>query len=274
MTRLSHKNPAKRTIKSWSFLVIFVTAFGQTAKGEDLRQSASSNPPGDAVEVGGESALPAEASRQDAPPAAAGPGKDSRTSRINRSRSQWAALVQYSYADLLVLSKWGATGIYQDSDNLSCELEYSQGAYSIPFFVDDLGAFEEQRLNFSRRTFLNTNSFSLFANLMVQRVELRFGNRWLKSAMPELPIPEIDPISVTTLGAGVGIGNRWILDSGLTIGFDWFSYMQPLTTLTSKTATFDRITNESARNTAKDVFSIMNYFPRFSVLKFGLGWSF
>lgn len=196
-----------------------------------------------------------------------------RTSRINRSFHKAEVFANYSYIDLLIPSKTGVTAAFREDENISYELEYMRGSIKIPFVVKDLGSFTEQRLVLSRRTFWETNSFSLYGSAVYNKMEIRLGNEYLSTLSPE-SIPIYEVMSVSTLGLGGGLGNRWQLDCGFAFGVDWFAWYQPLTIIKSDAPSVDAIKNDDTRQGVEKALNAAAHFPRFVILKFQAGWAF
>ena len=68
------------------------------------------------------------------------------------------------------------------------------------------------------------------------------------------------------------LGNRWQFNNWV-IGFDWFTLYVPLIILESNTQYLDYATNQSDRETVKDVLDVIERFPTFTALKFQVGYS-
>jgi hypothetical protein len=195
-----------------------------------------------------------------------------RNSRYARSQHSWLVAVNYSLFDLLVPSKKGATIGYQRDKNLVYELEYLQGTLSVPYLSDYVGVFEERRASLFLRTFMGTKSFSLFGGVFYNQTQLKMSDTVL-STIPGTA-PYFDLLNVSTLGIGAGLGNRWSAAYGLNFGVDWFAWQQPLLIVHRSNQETDAIGNRNYRDVVNNAVKKMHYFPRLSLLKIQLGWSF
>lgn len=195
-----------------------------------------------------------------------------RNSRFARRQHSWFVGLNYSLLDLLVPSKKGATIGYQRDADLDYEFEYMQGTLSVPYLSDYLGVFEEKRVSLFARTFLGTKSFSLFGGIFYNQTQLKISDTILAS------IPNsgsyFDFLNVATLGIGGGLGNRWSAAYGLNFGVDWFAWQQPIVIIQRTNHETESIANRSYREVVNNAVKKMHYFPRLSLLKIQLGWSF
>ena len=195
-----------------------------------------------------------------------------RNSRYARSQHEWFVGLNYSLLDLLVPSKKGATIGYQHDQNLDYELEYMQGTLSVPYLSDYLGVFEEKRASLFIRTFLGTKSFSLFGGAFYNQTRLKMSDTIL-STIPGTA-SYFDLLDVSTVGVGGGVGNRWSAAYGINFGVDWFAWQQPLFIVQRSNQETETIGNGNYRDVVNHAVKKMHYFPRLSLFKIQLGWSF
>lgn len=181
---------------------------------------------------------------------------------------------QYSYLDLIIPGKYGVSFSHKFSDELhqAYEFDYLRGSIA-PFVVDDLGSFSEERLTVQKRIFSSAGSFNYFYGIAWNKFEVHLGDAIL-SRLSSGAYPSVDLLSLHSLGVTWGVGNRWINSRGYTFGVDWFSISQPLI-VTEKQDTFlNYATNTSDREAVRDLLDVVAYFPRITLLKLQLGYSF
>lgn len=182
----------------------------------------------------------------------------------------------YSPLDLLIPNKFGLTlGINEDA-NHSWELEYLRGTISIPFLIEDLGGFRDEKISVIRRTYFG-NSFNLSYGLTYFRFRLRLGSEVISRASGGQLPPGVDILRVESLGPNFGIGNRWTFKNGITLGVDWASWSQPLFTTKKEEAYLrasESATNPSDRNHIDTAVKLMQYMPRLTFLKLEVGYQF
>jgi len=128
----------------------------------------------------------------------------------------------YSPIDLIIPSKIGISYGYRPGNGTVFEIEYLRGTLAIPFLVDDLGSFTDERLSLLVRKFNDEHSsFNFFYGASLVRTKLSLGSSLL-SRVPG-PIPSgYDLISILTAAPVIGIGNRWKNTNGghsLSTGF-------------------------------------------------------
>lgn len=195
------------------------------------------------------------------------------TTRASREGSSAFALINYSPIDLLIPSKIGLTaGWVQDADR-TWELEYLRGTLSVPFLIDELGSFKDERISVIRRSYFGNNSFNISYGLTYSRFALTLGNDILGRLPTGVP-GAINMLSTDALGFNFAVGNRWIFDHGITFGVDWFSWAQPLIVTHEDNQILNYVNNANDRENVDTALKLMKYFPRFAFFKLQLGMSF
>lgn len=76
------------------------------------------------------------------------------------------------------------------------------------------------------------------------------------------------------LGFLIGVGNRWVLPRGITLGIDWIQWAQPVVTLKRKSDLIDYLQDAQTKKTLEDAFRVSMYCPRLQILKLSAGLSF
>jgi hypothetical protein len=185
-----------------------------------------------------------------------------------------SVMIEYSPIDLLIPSKIGGTIGYAPDGLQAFEAEYLSASYSVPAFIEDIGSFNDKRISFVRRVYASggAGSFNLHYGLSYFDTTISVGSKFLATATNANVYGEL--MKEHSLGAIIGIGNRWTPAKGFTLGVDWISYAQPLLVVDQDSSIIDAIQDQTAKKTLQDAFQASLYFPRLSLLKVGIGWTF
>lgn len=189
-----------------------------------------------------------------------------------RSEKRYFGGLEWTPIDLLVPVKWGAHVGYNAGPNNSYELEYIRGSLSVPFLIDNLGSVVDDRFSFTARKYYG-GAFNFFYGLDYLRFRINLGDEIL-SRIAVIASPDVDVLEIASFGAHVGIGNRWALGENVTFGVDWFAWTQPFYTSYSKSPYLRYATNEEDEDNVRGVLKVIEYFPRFTILRFSLGATF
>jgi hypothetical protein len=76
------------------------------------------------------------------------------------------------------------------------------------------------------------------------------------------------------MGPTLGIGNRWLWDNGLTLQMEWIKVNIPMFNKKTKEDLLNNMGDEDDKEDAHDFLHKLNSFPTFTLLGFGLGYSF
>jgi len=189
-----------------------------------------------------------------------------------RAARKWSAIGSYSFFDLIIPSKIGATAAYNDGPDKTYELEYLRGSLSVPFLVDDLGGMTDQRLTLMKRSYFGANSFNLSYGLSHMMFDIDLGSEIL-SRVSGGAAGLYDVISIHSLGLHVGIGNRWIFNERFVFGIDWLTWTQPIF-ITKRESEILSYADESDYENIDDAIRWAAYFPRLAALKLQFGMTF
>ncbi|CAN5635578.1 hypothetical protein BH10BDE1_BH10BDE1_10790 [soil metagenome] len=185
----------------------------------------------------------------------------------------WVLTAHYSLLDLLVPNKIGVALARRTTDRTLWQIEYSTGSFS-PFFISDVGQVTEERISLAHRfSGAGGGGFQWFYGAFYQKLRLHVGSAML-SRLSGGGYPSADLISMSGLGLQLGIGYRWIISEKFLVGFDIVSWSQPLTTVSRETKFLDVATNQNDRDQIETAVRLLQYFPRFAVAKFELGYMF
>lgn len=190
--------------------------------------------------------------------------------RIPRAHSYYTGL-EYSPFDFVIPNKLGLFFGWQRELHNSYEIEYLRGSVGLPGPLEKFGAVTEDRLTFVRRNYWTTSSFNFFYGLHFNRFEAHVGSAILNRATGG---QSIDLLALETLGATIGLGNRWVIADRFCLGFDWLTYAQPLIVTRSQSDLLNGTNSSSDASDLESGFKYVKYFPRFSFLKFQLGFQF
>lgn len=195
-----------------------------------------------------------------------------KSSEIQRQQYRYFGGLEWAPLDLLIPGKFGAHMGYNADANRSYELEYIRGSLSVPFIIDDLGSLVDDRISFNVRQF-SGGTFNFFYGLDYIRFRLKLGNDLLGRLNPGVP-SEVNVLELASLGAHVGLGNRWALRKNVMFGVDWVAWTQPLYRTVRKDPFLTYASDANDKDNVRDTLRIVEYFPRFTILRLSLGASF
>lgn len=200
------------------------------------------------------------------------PGKAASSTANDEFRS-WLLNIHYSPFDLILPSKTGAALLYRTSADAAWELEYSNGALKVPFIIKDLGEVSETRISLNRRHSNGGVGFQFLYGVFYQTFTLRLGNEIL-SRLTSGSIPNIELIEIGSVGATIGLGYRWRLKDRFVLGVDGAAWAQPFLNTKRSTPFLDAATNANDRDSVDATVKLIQYLPRFSLLKVSAGFEF
>lgn len=131
----------------------------------------------------------------------------------------------------------------------------------------------DERFSLIRRFYSDRNSFNFFTGAAYHSFSIHLGNRLTSLATGGL-FPNIDLVTIKTLGLVLGLGNRWQLKSGWVLGVDWLSMYLPLKTIEAEAPYISSNASESSKNDVRDAMKVIKRVPTFAVFKFQVGMSF
>lgn len=192
--------------------------------------------------------------------------------RFRRGLTNYFVLVNFAPFDILLPNKLGLSmGLKRDASR-TLEIEYLRGHYSLPFVVDNLGSMTDDRISLIARHYAKENSLNFSYGISYFNYSLRLGSKLLQNVNKSLAA--VDLVKMQSLGFNLGVGNRWIIRKNITLGVDWFSWSQPVITISRQDAFLDHSKSSDDRGAVGDLLRIVSYFPRFSAIKIQLGISF
>lgn len=193
--------------------------------------------------------------------------------RSRRGNSNYFFLGNFSYIDLLIPGKYGASfGVISGPDK-TWEVEYLRASLSVPFLIEDLGQMTDDRFSIIRRNYFGGNSFNLSYGLSYMRFSIELGDEMLQRISGGV-YPAMNLIEIESLGLNVGVGNRWTFGHDITLSVDWLAVAQPIYVTKKETKFLDYATDQKDRDNVSSAVSAISYMPRISFLKFQLGMLF
>lgn len=185
----------------------------------------------------------------------------------------WTVMVHYSPLDLILPNKLGASVAHQDTAASMWEFEYTHGSFA-PFIIDDLGKFTEERFSVLYRiTGEKAHGFQWYYGAFYHRFKLEIG-RGMLNRLSNGSYPSADVVSIGGLGMTIGAGYRWIIKERFVVSLDGAAWTQPLMTTNREARFLDVVTDSGDRDKIEKAMRVMEYFPRFAVLKIAIGTNF
>lgn len=151
------------------------------------------------------------------------PPADQKTKDETFDRYGNTFLVGYQALNTWVPGKFTGSYSRNFSSVYSMEFEFGTSQKELDVNGVDLGDIQEDRYSLFLKRFFG-RSFNISLGPYWNEVNFELGNQ-IRDVNGEIVQGTID---VITYGLGVGIGNRWQLENGLTIGIDWIRVNQPL----------------------------------------------
>lgn len=190
-----------------------------------------------------------------------------------RAAARGFVLGNFSYIDLMIPAKFGVTAGLNSSGDNSWEIEYLRGSVSVPIILPDLGSMTDQRVSLIRRSYFGKGSFNFSYGVSYFDFTVHLGDKFI-SGLSGGNYPSADLVNLTSLGAYIGLGNRWVFKNGFTVGVDWFSYSQPIFLLKNQSAFLDYASNQNDKDNVSTLINLLSGFPRFAALKVQMGFLF
>ncbi len=136
-----------------------------------------------------------------------------KTSRSNRASSKYEANMIFS---LSPAPSYGFSGKFRVTPDSTLSLEATKGSFAIE------GLELNTRELSVRYSSFEGNSFYLNSGVGVRSFEYK------GDLMTELELASSNTSSYTDLGVLGGLGNQWLLDSGISLGCEWVGFYYPL----------------------------------------------
>lgn len=81
-------------------------------------------------------------------------------------------------------------------------------------------------------------------------------------------------LSVKSVGVTLGLGNRWQLKNGMSLGVDWFHLNIPVSVFETDADYLNSDADQQDKEDIRDVLDVLKRVPTFSFLKFQVGYTF
>ena len=184
----------------------------------------------------------------------------------------WYAGLNYSYFDLLVPSKIGASIGKQDENNDAWELEYLSGSITDPLIMKDIGSVTDQRVSFIRKKNIWFKSFYFAYGISYFKLSVNLAEDIAKTIANDAPSGDI--VDARALGSHLSIGNMWQIGKHGFFGVDWIGWAQPWIRLKEESSAVDYLVDENNRGKVHDALAVVYKVPRIWVLKLQAGYRF
>lgn len=178
----------------------------------------------------------------------------------------------YSGVSTWIPSKLGLSYTYSPSVTGSWELAYSRGSVAAPFFLDDLGSITESSISLLYRSYSRRNSFSFIYGLNYYNFDARLSGEYLASVTGDPS--DFNILRVRSIGVTVGLGNRWQLKNGVSLGVDWFHLNIPVNVFETDADYLNSDADPEDKEDVRDALDFLKRVPTFSFLKLQVGYTF
>lgn len=186
--------------------------------------------------------------------------------------SPWIISAHFSYLDLILPGKYGVAVERRDTEKSTIELEYTHGSLT-PFFISDLGRFSEDRISLLHRFGRQgIAGFQWFYGAFYHSFKIEIGNALLSRLTTYYPAADV--LSISGVGAVIGVGYRWFVSDNFVLGLDAITYSQPIFTLSREAKFLDVVTDPGDRDKVESGLNVVRFFPRLAVAKVAIGYVF
>lgn len=192
--------------------------------------------------------------------------KKSRTEQF-RADSHHTIMVGYQLLTTWLPGKKTVSYTYIFNQDWSLEGEYSWQTINADFIGVDLGEISERRYSLLGRRYFG-NSFHMIMGAMYQDFRATASAKIINQGV------DASRFGAQGIGAVIGLGNRWQLKNGITLGIDWMRVNVPLLTTKTDDKILKGINNDSDSDDVKKVIRTFNRFPTFVVFGLSVGYTF
>jgi hypothetical protein len=182
-------------------------------------------------------------------------------------------MATYSGPATWIPGKLGISYTYSPTTIGSWELSYARGKISAPYFIDDIGSVSDSHLSLLYRSYSRRNSFSFIYGLNYYKFDARLSGQYLSSISSGNP-QDYNLLSVRSLGVTLGIGNRWQLKNGMSVGIDWIHLNIPVSVFKTEADYLSSDADQSDKNDIENVLDILKRVPTFALFKLQVGYTF
>jgi len=190
-------------------------------------------------------------------------------SKDHRAETFGTVMVGYQFITSWLPSKKTLSYTHNFNQKWSLEAEYSWASIGFPIVGIDLGSIKEKRFTLQARRFVG-NSFNFTFGGAVNEFKARLGSDFIDNLGHEIN----SDFTVQNLGITLGLGNRWQLENGFTLGIDWLRLNIPVYETKLEDKVLESVGSEGDRDDIKKVIRAVNHIPTFVLLGVNLGYSF
>lgn len=186
---------------------------------------------------------------------------------------KYFATLAYSPLDLIIPNKIGFSLGLQLAPKQTHEIEYLNGSLAMPSFIADIGKISDTRVSYIRR-FQELEAFShLFWGFSYFQSQVHLGDA-LIHRLSAGSYPSIDLMEIQSVGLHVGLGSRWKIKDNIILGVDWFAWSQPVIEIKRSAEFLSYAGDQNDKDNVEKALKLLQYLPRWTVLKLQLGISF
>ena len=190
-----------------------------------------------------------------------------------RREASWLTLMgHYAPISMWIPSKYGASAGYVKNKNLTFEIEALYGSLGYEFLKLNLANFSETRVNLMARYF-PAEIFNILFGLHYEKLELVLGDKFL-STISGTSKSEFSLLEIDNVGVVFGLGSRWQLEKGITLGVDWVTLNQPILSTKTNAKFLSSDANQADKDLVNSALTVLKYTPRLTVLNLSAGWTF
>ncbi len=158
---------------------------------------------------------------------------------------------------------------YTVNKQWSIEAEYAWASIDFPIANVDLGQIKEKRYSLQMRRYMS-ESFHFIFGMTFNDFKARLGNDFLNNSFQEIE----GGFQVKNIGITGGLGNRWQLVNGLTLGVDWLRLNMPVAQTDVDDQVLGKNLDEGDQQSIKKVIKAFNRIPTFVLFGISLGYTF
>lgn len=202
-----------------------------------------------------------------APPTCPEPKKEENTATF-REDSFGTVLGGFQFLNTWVPSKGTLSYTQIFSRDFSLELEYASSEREVDIAGVELGVMSENRYTLLLKYYVGP-SFALSVGPYINEIAFKLGDNITNAAGDKLN----EELELSLVGISFGIGNRWQLKNGITLGVDWLRINQPTGTYKVKKRILKDVDADDQDDTARTM-NLLKSFPAFTFFGVNVGYTF
>lgn len=186
--------------------------------------------------------------------------------------AQFFGSINYSFLDIPIFAKFGATLSYFTDTHHLIEFEYMTGSIGTAVLFADIGSIIDTKISLKRRSYYG-GTFNMHYGITYFNFSAKLGDD-LMNNVSNNTYPSLDMVDVEAFGATFGIGNSWAFKNNVVVGIDWLSIAQPILVTKKEAPYLDYSTDPGDKDDVETALRIISYLPRISLIQVYLGYKF